>query len=57
MYVGAGALALLAVAVILMGLFAKPDRPRRGPGRAWVLRLRGLPLAATVVLYVMSRKS
>ena len=41
-YVGAGALALLAVAVILMGLFAKPDRSRRGPGRARVLRLRGL---------------
>ena len=55
MYVGAGALALLAVAVILMGLF-EPDRSRRGPGRAWVLRLPAYLVAATVVLYVMSRK-
>ena len=56
-YVGAGALALLAVAVILMGLFANQNG--RAEGLA-VLGLFGYAAylgAATVVLYVMSRKS
>ena len=56
-YVGAGALALLAVAVILMGLFA--NRSGRAEGLA-VLGFFGYVAylaTATVVLYVMSRKS
>jgi len=56
-YVGAGALALLAVAVILMGLFA--NRTGRAEGLA-VLGFFGYVaylVAASVVLYVMSRKS
>jgi hypothetical protein len=56
-YVGAGALALLAVAVILMGLFA--NQSGRAEGLA-VLGLFGYAAylgAATVVLYVMGRKS
>jgi hypothetical protein len=56
-YVGAGALALLAVAVILMGLFA--NRSGRAEGLA-VLGFFGYAaylVAATVVLYLMSRKS
>lgn len=56
-YVGAGALALLAVAVILMGLFA--NRTGRAEGLA-VLGFFGYLaylVAATVVLYVMSRRS
>ena len=56
-YVGAGALALLAIAVIAMGLFA--NRSGRAEGLA-VLGLFGYAaylVAATVVLYVMSRKS
>ena len=56
-YVGAGALALLAVAVILMGLFA--NRTGRAEGLA-VLGFFGYLaylVAASVVLYVMSRKS
>ena len=56
-YVGAGALALLAVAVILMGLFANQNG--RAEGLA-VLGLFGYAAylgAATVVLYVMRRKS
>ena len=56
MYVGAAALALLAV-VILMGLFA--NRSGRAEGLA-VLGFFGYAAylaAATVVLYVMSRKS
>lgn len=55
-YVGAGALALLAVAVILMGLFA--NRTGRAEGLA-VLGFFGYVAylgAASVVLYVMSRK-
>jgi hypothetical protein len=55
-YVGAGALALLAVAVILMGLFA--NRTGRAEGLA-VLGFFGYVaylVAATVVLYAMSRK-
>jgi hypothetical protein len=56
-YVGAGALALLAVAVILMGLFANQN------GRAEALAVLGLfgyaayLGAATLVLYLLSRKS
>jgi hypothetical protein len=56
-YVGAVALALLAVAVILMGLFA--NRSGRAEGLA-VLGFFGYAaylIAATVLLYVMSRKS
>jgi hypothetical protein len=55
-YVGAGALALLAVAVILMGLFG--NRTGRAEGLA-VLGFFGYVaylVAATVVLYVMGRK-
>ena len=56
-YVGAAALTLLAVAVILMGLFA--NRSGRAEGLA-VLGFFGYAaylVAATVLLYVMSRKS
>jgi hypothetical protein len=56
-YAGAGALALLAVGVILLGLFANQNG--RAEGLA-VLGLFGYAAylgAATVVLYVMSRKS
>ncbi|HEY6812851.1 MAG TPA: hypothetical protein VI074_09170 [Propionibacteriaceae bacterium] len=56
-YVGAAALALLAVAVILMGLFA--NRSGRAEGLA-VLGFFGYAaylVAATVVLHVMSRKN
>ena len=56
-YVGAAALALLAVAVVVMGLFA--NRSGRAEGLA-VLGFFGYATylaAATVVLYVMSRKS
>jgi hypothetical protein len=55
-YVGAAALALLALAVILMGLFA--NRNGRAEGLA-VLGFFGNAaylVAATAVLYVMSRK-
>jgi hypothetical protein len=55
-YVGAGALVLLAVAVILMGLFG--TRSGRAEGLA-VLGFFGYAaylIAATVVLYVTSRK-
>ncbi|HKX16356.1 MAG TPA: hypothetical protein VJN19_14265 [Propionibacteriaceae bacterium] len=56
-YIGAAAVALLAVAVILMGLFA--NRNGRAEGLA-VLGLFGYAAylaAAAVVLYVMSRRS
>jgi hypothetical protein len=55
-YVGAGALALLAVGVVLMGLFA--NRTGRAEGLA-VLGFFGYAaylIAAIVVLYVTSRK-
>jgi NADH:ubiquinone oxidoreductase subunit 3 (subunit A) len=55
-YVGAVALALLAVAVVVMGLFA--NRSGRAEGLA-VLGFFGYAAylgAATLVLYVMSRK-
>jgi hypothetical protein len=56
-YVGAAALALLAVAVIIIGLVRRPD------GRAESLAVLGFfgyaayLIAATVVLYVIARKS
>jgi hypothetical protein len=56
-YIGSGALALLAVAVILIGLFANQN------GRAESLAVLGLfgyaayLGAATLVLYLLSRKS
>ncbi len=56
-YVGAAAVALLAVAVILLGLFA--NRNGRAEGLA-VLGFFGYTAylaAAAVVLYVMNRKS
>ncbi|HZL74444.1 MAG TPA: hypothetical protein VFB83_03630 [Propionibacteriaceae bacterium] len=56
-YVGAGALVLLAVAVILMGLFG--TRSGRAEGLA-VLGFFGYAaylVAATLVLYATSRKS
>ena len=56
-YVGAGALVLLAVAVILMGLFG--NRSGRAEGLA-VLGFFGYAaylVAATLVLYATSRKS
>jgi hypothetical protein len=56
-YVGAGALALLAVAVILTGLFA--NQSGRAEGLA-VLGLFGYAAylgAAMLVLYLLSRKS
>ena len=56
-YVGACALVLLAVAVILMGLFG--NRTGRAEGLA-VLGFFGYAaylVAATVVLYVVSRRS
>jgi hypothetical protein len=56
-YVGAGALALLAVGVVLMGLFA--NRTGRAEGLA-VLGFFGYAAylsAAIVVLYVTSRKA
>ncbi|HJV13633.1 MAG TPA: hypothetical protein VJ625_07040 [Propionibacteriaceae bacterium] len=56
-YVGAGALALLAITVILMGLFA--NRSGRAEGLA-VLGFFGYAAylaAAILVLYVMRRKS
>jgi MFS family permease len=55
-YVGAGALALLSIAVILMGLFANQN------GRAEALAVLGLfgyaayLGVATLVLYLLSRK-
>jgi hypothetical protein len=55
-YVGAGALVVLAVAVVLMGLFG--TRSGRAEGLA-VLGFFGYAaylIAATVVLYVTSRK-
>ena len=56
-YVGAAALGLLAIAVIIVGLVAGPS------GRAEALAVLGFfgyglyLLAATMVLFVMSRRS
>ena len=56
-YVGAGALALLAVAVILMGLFANQTGRAEGLAVLGFFGYVAYLVAAMVVLYVMSRKS
>jgi hypothetical protein len=56
-YVGAGALALLAVAVILMGLFANQSGRAEGLAVLGFFGYAAYLATATVVLYVMSRKS
>jgi hypothetical protein len=56
-YVGAGALALLAVAVIVMGLFANRSGRAEGLAVLGFFGYAGYLAAATLVLYVMSRKS
>jgi hypothetical protein len=55
-YVGAGALVLLAVAVILMGLFVTRSGRAEGLAVLGLFGYAGYLLAATVVLYVTSRK-
>jgi hypothetical protein len=56
-YVGAAALALLAVAVILMGLFANRSGSAEGLAVLGFFGYAAYLVAATLVLYVMSRKS
>lgn len=56
-YVGAGALALLAVAVILIGLFANQSGRAEGLAVLGFFGYAAYLATATVVLYVMSRKS
>jgi NADH:ubiquinone oxidoreductase subunit 6 (subunit J) len=56
-YVGAVALALLAVAVILMGLFANRNGRAEGLAVLGFFGYAGYLVAATVVLYVTSRRS
>jgi hypothetical protein len=56
-YVGAGALALLAVAVILTGLFANQSGRAEGLAVLGFFGYAAYLTTATVVLYVMSRKS
>ena len=56
-YVGAGALALLAVAVILTGLFANQSGRAEGLAVLGFFGYAAYLATATVVLYVMSRKS
>jgi len=56
-YVGAGALALLALAVILMGLFANRSGRAEGLAVLGLFGYAGYLVAATVVLYLLSRKS
>jgi hypothetical protein len=56
-YVGAGALALLAGAVILMGLFANQNGRAEGLAVLGFFGYAAYLGAATVVLYVMNRKS
>ena len=56
-YVGAGALALLALAVILMGLFANRSGQAEGLAVLGLFGYAGYLVAATVVLYLLSRKS
>ncbi|HJY46820.1 MAG TPA: hypothetical protein VJ301_19585 [Propionibacteriaceae bacterium] len=56
-YVGAGALALLAVAVILMGLFANQSGRAEGLAVLGFFGYAAYLATATVVLYVMSRRS
>jgi hypothetical protein len=55
-YVGAGALALLAVAVIVMGLFANQSGRAEGLAVLGFFGYAAYLAATTVVLYVMSRK-
>jgi hypothetical protein len=55
-YVGACALALLAVAVILMGLFANQSGRAEGLAVLGFFGYAAYLATATVVLYVMSRK-
>jgi hypothetical protein len=56
-YVVAAAVALLAVAVILMGLFANRNGRAEGLAVLGFFAYAAYLAAATVVLYVMSRKS
>jgi hypothetical protein len=56
-YIGAGALALLAVAVILMGLFANRTGRAEGLAMLGFFGYAAYLIAATVVVYVTSRKS
>ena len=56
-YVGAGALTLLAGAVIVMGLFANQNGRAEGLAVLGFFGYAAYLGAATVVLYVMSRKS
>lgn len=56
-YVGAGALTLLAIAVIAMGLFANQSGRAEGFAVLGLFGYAAYLVAATVVLYVMSRKS
>jgi hypothetical protein len=56
LYVGAGAMALLAVAVILIGLFANRDGRAEGLAVLGLFGYAAYLAAATLVLYVMSRR-
>lgn len=56
-YVGAAAVALLAVAVILIGLFANRNGRAEGLAILGFFGYTAYLVAAAVVLYVMSRKS
>jgi hypothetical protein len=56
-YVGAGALALLAAAVVLLGLFANQNGRAEGLAVLGLFGYAAYLAAATVVLYVMSRSS
>jgi hypothetical protein len=56
-YVGAGALALLAAAVVLLGLFANQNGRAEGLAVLGLFGYAAYLAAATVVLYVMSRRS
>ncbi len=56
-YVGAGALALLAAAVVLLGLFANQSGRAEGLAVLGLFGYAAYLAAATVVLYVMSRRS
>src|SRR6478609_2568054 len=55
-YVGAGALALLAVAVIIIGLVRVPDGRAENLAVLGFFGYAGYLIAATVVLYVVARK-
>ena len=56
-YVGAGALALLAVAVIIVGLVRAPDGRAESLAVLGFFGYAGYLVAATVVLYVVARTS